>query len=257
MTTHLVIPDPHANPAHHNKRFDYLGKFIMDERPDIIVCLGDMADMPSLCTYEQGKKAHEGQRYQEDLKHTHDAVRRLLKPMKNHNRIQAEVKKKGYKPRLVMLLGNHENRIDRAVESQAILEGTMSTADLGYEKFGWEVVPFLDIIEIDRIAYSHYFASGVMARPISGENPARAHINKMHVSCTAGHSHLRDFSCAVNAFGETINCLVAGCYVEAHHDYAGPANKLWWRGIVMKRNVCNGDYDPEFISLKSLKEKYS
>jgi hypothetical protein len=256
MTTHLVIPDAHDRPDHDKKRFDWLGQYIVKHQPDIIICLGDFTDLPSLCTYDLGKKSHEGKRYQLDLKSTHQAMRRLLRPLKEYNAIRVERKEKKYKPRMVMLLGNHENRINRAVEVQAILEGTMSVNDLGYEKFGWEVIPFLDVIEIDRIAYSHYFVSGVMSRPISGDNPARAHILKQHVSCTAGHSHLRDFACAVNAFGETINCLIAGCFTDHDHDYAGPANKLWWRGIVMKRNVSNGDYDPEFISMTTLKEEY-
>ena len=44
----LIIPDPHANPDYDNDRFKALGKFIMHEKPEVIVWLGDMADLPSL-----------------------------------------------------------------------------------------------------------------------------------------------------------------------------------------------------------------
>ena len=52
----LIIPDPHANPDYDNDRFKALGKFIMHEKPEVIVCLGDMADLP-LChhTIEEPK----------------------------------------------------------------------------------------------------------------------------------------------------------------------------------------------------------
>ena len=38
----LVIPDGHAHPDYDNDRFDYLGRFILDQRPDTIVCIGDL-----------------------------------------------------------------------------------------------------------------------------------------------------------------------------------------------------------------------
>jgi len=39
-------------------------------------------------------------------------------------------------------------------------------------------------------------------------------------------------------------------------DWAGLTNDLWWRGVVVKHNVENGVYDPEFISLQRLKDIY-
>ena len=44
----LIIGDPHAHRDYDNKRFTALGKYIAKEKPDVIVCIGDMADMPSL-----------------------------------------------------------------------------------------------------------------------------------------------------------------------------------------------------------------
>ena len=56
MSNLLVICDPHAHPNYDNKRFTDLGRFIVKTRPDIIVCIGDMADMPSLSMYDKGTK---------------------------------------------------------------------------------------------------------------------------------------------------------------------------------------------------------
>ena len=52
----LVIPDCHAAPEYDNDRFTALGNFIVDEQPNIIVCLGDFGDMPSLSSYDKGTK---------------------------------------------------------------------------------------------------------------------------------------------------------------------------------------------------------
>ena len=54
--THLIIPDPHSHPNHHNKRAEWLGALIADVKPDVVINIGDVADMPSLCSYDKGTK---------------------------------------------------------------------------------------------------------------------------------------------------------------------------------------------------------
>jgi hypothetical protein len=50
--------------------------------------------------------------------------------------------------------------------------------------------------------------------------------------------------------------LVAGCYKGSEETWAGQANRDWWKGCVIKREISNGMYEPEFVSLKRLKEMY-
>jgi hypothetical protein len=51
--------------------------------------------------------------------------------------------------------------------------------------------------------------------------------------------------------------LSAGCYFDYEADWAGASNKLYWRGIVIKRNVEDGSYDPQFVSLDAIKKEYA
>ncbi len=245
--THLVIPDSHAHPDYHNKRFDWLGKLILDVKPDVVINIGDMADMPSLCSYDYGTKGFEGRRYKKDVASVIDANERMWYPMRNAKKRQ---------PRKVFTLGNHENRITRAVEKDAKLDGVLGLEDLELEAFGWEVRPFLEIVMIDGVAYTHYFTSGVMGRPIGGMHPAYSLITKQYQSCTQGHSHTRDFCHRTRADGVDILGLSVGCYIDQRMDWAGPANDLWWSGVVLKTEVENGMYDHQWISMKTIKETY-
>lgn len=254
---HLVIPDPHASPDTPLDRFEWLGKFIMDKRPDKIICMGDFADMPSLCTYDKGTKGYEGRRYRKDILAVRDAMSKILAPLHHHNFKQAQYKKAQYKPELHMCMGNHEHRISRAVECDAILEGTIGLDDLGYEECGWKVHPFKEVVGIDGVAYSHYHISGVMGKPISGIHPAANLISKHFVSCVAGHAHILDYSVRTDALGKKLHGLVCGVFDDSYHQYAGKANDLWWRGLVMLHNVKDGDFQPEFISMDTLKKEYS
>jgi hypothetical protein len=254
--THLVIGDSHATPGIDNRRFDWLGQIIVDLKPDVIINIGDMADMESLCSYDRGTKGYEGRRYKKDIDVVLDAQERMFAPLRKLQKRQAKTKHKQYRPDLVLTLGNHENRINRATNSDAMLDGTISVDDLQYEEFGWEVSPFLRSIERDGVSYSHYFVSGVMDRAIGGEHPATMILNKEHKSSTCGHSHLADW--AIRRQGNThIMGAVTGCFFEHGMDYVSDnVNHMYWKGLLIKRNVNNGIYDPEFYSMHSIKKDY-
>jgi hypothetical protein len=249
MTTHLIVPDSHAHPDFSNKRYDWLGKLIADVKPDVVINLGDMADMHSLCSYDKGTKGYDTRRYQDDLSAAQEASERLLAPLK---------RRKKKLPRLVLTLGNHEDRINRCIKYDSVmLDGTISTRDLGYEDQGWEVHPLSEPVIIDGIAYRHHHTAGIMDKPISGVNHARSMLMKGHMSCTVGHSHLYDTAEDMRFDGKRILALVAGCYVDYPNDWAGRAQERWWSGITIKRNVNDGVYDHQQVSLHSIRKEYS
>lgn len=142
---HFVLPDVQAKPGVPLNHLSAAGKYIVEKRPDVIVCLGDFADMASLSSYDRGKRSFEGRRYVKDIDTAHHAMDLLLGPV---------WKARGYKPKLVMTLGNHEDRITRAVDNDAVLEGKIGLDDLGYTEYGWEVHDFLESVKIDGVFYS-------------------------------------------------------------------------------------------------------
>lgn len=244
---HLVIPDSHAHPDHHNRRYEWLGKLINDLKPDTIVDIGDWWDMASLCSYDKGTKGFEGRRYKRDIEAGLDAQERLYD-------ITRKSKKK--LPRFVRTLGNHEHRIHKAVDRDPVLEGTIGLADLQSKEYGWEEFPFLTPVQIDGVTYQHYFTSGIMGRPISGERHAQTLILKQLASCTQGHSHLFDYCVRTDVSGRKIHGCVVGVYQDYEADFAGPANAMWSPGVVVKRGVQGGSYDVEHISLERIKQAY-
>lgn len=257
MASHLVIPDVHVTPGISNERLEWVAKLALDRRPDTIVCLGDFADMASLCSYDKGKRSFEGRRYADDISASNNALEQFHSVHEAYNERQRANGKRQYRPRKVMLLGNHEDRISRALEANpSQLEGIVSINDLGFEKYGWEVVPYLRPINIDGIFYCHYMVSGVKGEAISGFNVAASIIAKHMASCTVGHCHLYDHAIRTTPDGRCINGLSAGCFFDQNMDYADASQHLWWRGLIYKHNVENGDYDLEQISIKRLREMY-
>lgn len=230
----LVIGDPHAHPKYDNRRFTALGKLIAREQPDIIVCIGDFADMPSLSSYDRGTRGFEGQRYRRDLEATWKALDALHTPF---------ARKRGYRPRLEMVLGNHEDRIERATQAHAELHGTIGIDDLRYAEYGWNVTPFRYTVTIQGVAFSHYFASGVSGRPSTSVNPARTQVLKAFASCVSGHSHLFDAYMLPAVDGHQFWSFVVGCYTHRAYDepWCADTRRFWWRGIVMLEGVQHGE----------------
>lgn len=246
---HLVIPDQHAHPDHNNDRFTWLGEFIKDLKPTKIINIGDGADMESLCSYDFNKSDFHTRRYKADVDSWLDAQERIWAPIK---------KAKKRKPASYYCVGNHENRINRAIDNNKVmLDGIISMSDLELERNWDHVSPFNTPVVLDGVHYNHYFTSGVMGRPIGGENAAANLIRKQLVSCTVGHSHVLDYAVRADASGTHKMGLVAGVFQDYEADFAGPSNKLWWRGLCVKRNVANGQYDLETVSMEQLRKAYA
>lgn len=248
----LVIPDTQVKPGIALDYLTRIGSFIVDKQPDCIVHLGDHADMPSLSSYDVGKKAFEGRRYVEDIAAAKRGTRLLFGPLEDYNIRQRKNGKRQYLPEKHILLGNHENRISKAVNNDPKLDGVLSVSDLAYER-DWTVHPFLDVVVIGGIAFSHYFVTGVAGRPAG---TAAAQLRKTNMSSIAGHQQGKQIAYATRADGNTITSIIAGSCYEHNEDYMGPQGNKHWRGVIMLHEVDDGSFDEMFVSLKYLNAKY-
>ena len=253
MTKHLVIPDTQVKPDQSVEHLRWAGQYAADKKPDVIVHIGDHWDMPSLSSYDVGTRSFEGRRYVRDIEAGIAGMEAFLEPIRNEQDRLKNNKWKQWKPRMVFTLGNHENRITRAIDSDPKLEGLIKFDDLKLEEMGWEVIPFLQPIVIDEIAYCHYFTSGVMGRPVSS---ARLMLQKKYMSCIMGHVQDRDIAYARKADGTNMLGLFSGIYYQHDEDYLTPQTNGSWAGIWMLNEVGNGGCDELPVSINYLRKKY-
>lgn len=250
---HLVIPDTQIKPGVPTEHIDWIAQYAVDKRPDVIIIMGDWADMPSLSSYDVGTMKAEGQRIKEDIKVANEALDRFMAPIKAETARRLRRHLSRWEPELEFLEGNHEHRIWRAVNMDPKIEGLVHPADLKFSEHGFNVSPFLKVRVIDGIAYSHYFASGVMGKPITS---AKALINKQHMSCVAAHQQGKDIAYGKRGDGTRITGIIAGsCYLH-DEDYLNPQTNQHWRGIIMLHEVVDGSFDEMWVSLNFLKERY-
>jgi hypothetical protein len=259
----LAIGDPHAKPDSSNERFSWLGNLIVDLRPKRILCIGDLFDFPSLSSYDKGKKSFEGRRYRKDLEAGHDALKRIQAPIDAYNdeqRKKAKLTRKTpelYEPIKDFCLGNHCNRLNRVIEEDPKLEGTIGLKDLRLEEFGWKVHPFLAPVYIEGILCQHYLTSGNMGRAIAGDNAAKTILAKYHTSAIVGHSHNLNTATAAR-HGKQMWAGSIGCFfTEKEHYVDESVQSNWWRGLVLLENIKDGCVGSvRLMGMEDIERKY-
>ncbi len=251
---HFVVPDTQVKPGDDIKHLRWAGQYAVHIKPDVIVHIGDHFDMPSLSSYDEGKKSFEGRRYHLDIEAGIRGMEMFLEPIRSEQARLIRNKERQWNPRMVFCLGNHEIRIIRAIEKDAAkLDGLMGLQDLGLVAMGWEVFPYLEVVEINGVCYSHFFTSGTMGRPVSS---ASALANKKMMSCVMGHVQDRDIAYRRRANGQSITALFAGIFYQHNETYLGAQGNSSWRGCWVLNDVKDGAFDEMPISLSYLQEKY-
>lgn len=249
--THVVIPDTQVRPGVNITYLEWIGKYIVDKQPEVIVHLGDHADMPSLSSYDRGQRSAEGKRVGKDIDSAVEGMKALLEPLYKLQQKKSNI----YKPRLVITLGNHEQRILRHTQMYPNLHEFLSYNNLCYTAMGWDQFDFLKPVVIHGVTYCHYMANPMTGKPYGGS--AMAILKNVGESFTVGHKQTLDIATrALPASGKQQWGIVAGaCYLH-DEDYKGPQGNHHWRGIIVKHEVANGSYNPMFVSLDYLKDRY-
>lgn len=253
--TVIVWTCSHATPEVGNERFSWLGDLIEDIKPSYVVDLGDGADMKSLNSYDtRYPQAIVAQSYQADIEVYNDAQSRIW------DRYSLKKRKRPWR---IGFEGNHEHRIHTALAHDPRLEGDkygVSFSHLQTDHWFDDYHKYENsgpaIADYDGVSYAHYFSSGNFGSAMSGIHHAYSLLQNRNHSSTCGHSHKRSLYFKDGSHPRGIIGLVAGCFKGGQEGWAGQSQNDWWKGVIIKREVNNGVYEPEFVSYERLKKAY-
>lgn len=244
----IVIPDTQMRPDISTEYLRCIGEYIALKKPDVVVHLGDHADMPSLSVYDKGKAKAEGKRVTEDLNAAKAGMEALMGP------IRRAASSTGWRPRLVLTLGNHEERIMRHVNANPELVGFLSYDSLEYEQWGWEVYDFLKPVEIEGVTFIHYYPNPMSGKPYGGS--AANILQKVGTSVVQGHKQCLDVATRTLHNGMAQWSIIAGACYSHDEDYKGYTGNQHWRGLVVLNGLKDGSFDPLFVRLDYLLDRF-
>lgn len=244
----MVVPDTQIRPGVDIEHLAWAGRYAAEKRPDVIVIIGDWWDMPSLSSYDKGKRSFEGRRYKADIEAGIRGMELFMSP------IRAAA---GYAPEIHFTEGNHEQRVKRVTQNNAEFEGLLGPEDFHLYDFGIIYHPFLEVVKIFDVEFSHYFTTG-QSSDKSG-NPraitsAASLLRERMGSAVMGHNQLTDL--AFHKKTRHIG-LMAGAFYTHEEDYLGPQGNNYRRQVWMLYEVENETFDPLSVSINYLRRRYS
>lgn len=243
--TILVIADTQCKSEEDLEYMLWIGHYINEKRPDVIVHIGDHYDFPSLSSYDKGKASAEGKRLYKDIEAGNTGFEFLNLEMS---------KDTTYNPRKIFCCGNHENRLDRYVEDNPELIGTLGVDKLPFEKYGWEVHPFLKPVEVEGIFFVHFLANPMNGKPYGGN--AMNILKTVGRSFVVGHKQCLDIAIRPTIDGKQQIGIVNGACYNFDEGYKGYQGNHHFRGLTVLHEVSDGMGVPMFVSLDYMKEKY-
>jgi len=241
-----VIGDTQVKPkvAHALQAIAY---DIVTVKPRVVAHLGDHWDMPSLSSYDRGKLSHVGETYLADIKAGNDAMNSFWDIIQ-----WGMTNDPDWECTFVILEGNHEERIHRAKEEiSSCYAGMLDVIERDYT--GWDIVgPFLQIIKINGICFSHYFPNSNSGRPISSIN---AVLSKRHRSCVQGHKQGIEQAEQLALDGTRIMGLCLGSCYYHNEKYKTPQDNCHFRGCAVLRDAFKGEWNIEVRALSRITDQ--
>ena len=243
--TILVVADTQCKSEEDLEYMLWIGHYIAEKQPDVIVHIGDHYDFPSLSSYDKGKSSAEGKRLFKDIEAGNIGFEYLNMAMQKH---------KDYNPRKIFCLGNHEHRLDRYIDDNPELIGTLGTDFLPFNKYGWEVHPFLKPVEVNGIFFVHYLANPFSGKPYGGN--AMNILKTVGRSFVVGHKQCLDIAIRPTIDGKQQIGIVNGACYDHNESYKGYQGNNHFRGLTVLHEVQDGFAVPMFVSLDYMREKY-
>lgn len=252
---HMFIPDLQVKPGIPLQHIPAAANAIASYKPDVLVLAGDYWDFPSLNRWsEKGSKDLEGTRILEDANAGNEVLATLLAPAQAEMQRLKRARRKHWDLRIVYTMGNHDERPARAAAAEPKLEGIIGPELLKFP-VGVEVHPFLEVVIIDGIHYSHYFTPVNSQNAIGGSIDNR--LNKIGESFVQGHAPGFLYGNRTFPSGRVKHGLVAGSYYLHDEEYKGRQGNGHWRGIVVMNEVHDGAYDIMPLSMDYMLRKFT
>lgn len=250
---HAIIPDGQLKPGDDLTHIRWAADALVDYLPDVIVVIGDWWDLPSLSMHDApGSKEAEGRNVMSDIDIGNEAFELLVGPMNKERERRVRNKIKRWNPECHFLMGNHEDRLTRAISRDPKWDGLLTLASL--KTPGFTRHEYLKIVHLDGFAYCHFFPNPYSGRPIGGT----IHNRLGHIGSSFVQGHQQGFQYASKQYPDHIkHGLVCGRFYQHHEGYRAQDVQLSeWNGMIVMNRVNAGDMDLMPLRMEYLREKY-
>ena len=222
----LVYSDAHVQPDEDLSHFSKLGNFICDERPDVVLDLGDFVSMSAVSHWDASKKLiMEGRRYQRDIEAGKEAIENLTRPLYRLQDKLKQQKKRPYEPKLIHMDGNHEYWVHKYVEQNPVLDGAMDLwKDLGITDH-FQCIKYKCVLNIGNTNFMHCPIAG-NDMPVSGMHVASKALQRFSGNVVFGHYHRMEVENVTRIDSRCTRAISAPMFSTVRPHYLSPSTPV-------------------------------
>lgn len=243
-----AIGDAHDSPNLDKARFRWIGRWIADLKPDVVVQIGDFLTLDSLCRYAPNDTL-EG-KHKPSLKQDLASFKLALG--------QFSEGLDSYRCERHVCLGNHEDRIwsftNRTPEVAELLDENIHTILTDH---GWTYSPFGALHFVGGAAWTHCPLT-VMGKPYGGMYAQNQIARDTLHDVVYGHSHKRVEQTYPKLGHRRITVLNLGCALPEGHveRYAQHSLTGWAFGVCAVTLQHGGIQAAHWVPMAELQERY-
>lgn len=253
----LYFTDAHNQPDMPIDRFKWLASLCNELDPDILFDGGDGDDINSLCAYEKNES------YKGKLKPS------LARDLEAAAQMRATINKYLLvKPRKIITLGNHEDRIWRFENDNPEMHGiptAIYTKDI-LEASGWEWHPYREYVNIGGTTINGVTYGGVdfvhvpmnKRKEYEGENAVKQVTQHIVRDIVFGHIHELQFFQMGKVNNHSVTAYCGGCFMPQNYipSYCKYTRKEFWYGAHLITIKDGRIRDIKQYTMRELEEKY-
>lgn len=248
----LAIGDLHNDPRHPHRLdvLKWVARYASEQRFDHIVQIGDWSTWDS-CSFHEKNDTNKG-KLKPSIRQDMDNL------IASHQAFRAGMAS-DYKPRMTVVLGNHENRVERFENANPEAYGTFTRErDQIFTQFGWRVRPYGELFYIEGVGFTHHPVNGA-GRAYGGKTGPQRAANDSTVPVVSGHTHRRQVHDSPKIGpNDAISMVEIGCGMlwGEVESYAAHSATGWWWGVVPLTCRQGAITDLGFVSMLTLQERF-
>lgn len=249
----LVIGDLHQDPRHEDRIpiLTWIARYASEHRISRIIQVGDWSTWDSVNQHDRADT--QAARLKPPIKADMDNL------VQSHQAWRRGMDK-DYRPKMNLLLGNHENRLERFENSNPEAYGSFTTErDQTFTQFGWKIRPYGELFYVDGVAFTHHPVNGA-GRAYGGKTGPQRAANESTIPVVSGHTHRKQVHDAPKIGPmDSISMVEVGCAMPwgTVESYARHGLTGWWWGVVPMTIRSGVITDIEFKSMLSIRQRYS
>lgn len=248
----LVIGDLHQDPRHPDRLpiLTWIARHASEQRYDRIVQVGDWSSWDSVNQHD--KNDTQKAKFKPAIKDDFDNLTASLQAWRAGMAPD-------YRPKQDVLLGNHENRLERFENANPEAWQTFTRQrDELFAQFGWRTRPYGEVFYVQGVGFTHHPVNGA-GRAYGGKTGPQRAANESTVSMFSGHTHRLQLHSSPKIGPVDSVCMIeVGCAMlwGEVESYAAHSLTGWWQGVVGARVQGGVVTDLNAISMLTLQDRY-